>query len=31
MPPLQNKKISSPFSKTNQHDRKYKTILSAAS
>ena len=31
MPPLQNKKISSPFSKTNQHDQKYKTILSAAS
>ena len=24
-------KISSPFSKTNQHDQKYKTILSAAS
>jgi AcrR family transcriptional regulator len=31
MPPLQYKKISSPFSKTNQHDQKYKTILSAAS
>jgi AcrR family transcriptional regulator len=31
MPPLQNKTISSPFSKTNQHDQKYKTILSAAS
>mgnify|MGYP006073586299 CR=1 FL=1 len=31
MPPLQHKKISSPFSKTNQHDQKYKTILSAAS
>lgn len=31
MPPLQNNKISSPFSKTNQHDQKYKTILSAAS
>jgi AcrR family transcriptional regulator len=31
MPPLQNKKISSPFSKTNQYDQKYKTILSAAS
>ena len=31
MPPLQNKKISSPFSKTKQHDQKYKTILSAAS
>lgn len=26
-----NNKISSPFSKTNQHDQKYKTILSAAS
>lgn len=24
-------KISSPFSKTHQHDQKYKTILSAAS
>jgi AcrR family transcriptional regulator len=31
MHPLQYKKISSPFSKTNQHDQKYKTILSAAS
>ena len=31
MPPLKNSKISSPFSKTNQHDQKYKTILSAAS
>jgi AcrR family transcriptional regulator len=31
MPPLQHKKIRSPFSKTNQHDQKYKTILSAAS
>jgi AcrR family transcriptional regulator len=31
MPPLINKKISSPFSKTNQHDQKYKTIISAAS
>jgi len=31
MPPLKNNKISSPFSKTNQHDQKYKTILSAAS
>jgi len=31
MPPLQNKNISSPFSKTKQHDQKYKTILSAAS
>jgi AcrR family transcriptional regulator len=26
-----HKEISSPFSKTNQHDQKYKTILSAAS
>ena len=26
-----NNKISSPFSKTNQHHQKYKTILSAAS
>ena len=26
-----HKNISSPFSKTNQHDQKYKTILSAAS
>ena len=31
MPPLKKNKISSPFSKTNQHDQKYKTILSAAS
>ena len=31
MPPLQNNRISSPFSKTKQHDQKYKTILSAAS
>ncbi|MFT5674724.1 MAG: AcrR family transcriptional regulator [Paraglaciecola sp.] len=31
MPPLKNNKISSPFSKTIQHDQKYKTILSAAS
>ena len=31
MPSLKKNKISSPFSKTNQHDQKYKTILSAAS
>lgn len=31
MPKIKNNKISSPFSKTNQHDNKYKTILSAAS
>ena len=31
MPPLKNNKINSPFSKTNQHSQKYKTILSAAS
>ena len=31
MPPLKNNKIISPFSKTHQHDKKYKTILSAAS
>lgn len=28
---MKRNKISSPFSKTNQHDQKYKTILSAAS
>ena len=31
MPLLDDNKISSPFSKTNQHGQKYKTILSAAS
>ncbi|WP_068544501.1 TetR/AcrR family transcriptional regulator [Thalassotalea crassostreae] len=31
MPANKKNKISSPFSKTNQHDNKYKTILSAAS
>ncbi|MFT5996367.1 MAG: AcrR family transcriptional regulator [Kangiellaceae bacterium] len=31
MPSLDNNKVSSPFSKTNQHGQKYKTILSAAS
>lgn len=31
MAPTNKNKISSPFSKTNQHDQKYKTILSAAS
>lgn len=31
MPPSKNNKINSPFSKKNQHDQKYKTILSAAS
>ena len=31
MPTIKKNKISSPFSKTNQHDNKYKTILSAAS
>ncbi|QBY05863.1 TetR/AcrR family transcriptional regulator [Thalassotalea sp. HSM 43] len=31
MPSFNNKKITSPFSKTNQHDEKYKTIISAAS
>lgn len=31
MPTSIKNKISSPFSKTNQHDQKYKTIISAAS
>jgi AcrR family transcriptional regulator len=31
MPFLEKNKVSSPFSKTNQHGQKYKTILSAAS
>jgi AcrR family transcriptional regulator len=31
MPFLKSTTINSPFSKTNQHDKKYKTILSAAS
>ncbi|MFT5540969.1 MAG: AcrR family transcriptional regulator [Glaciecola sp.] len=31
MPFLDDNKVSSPFSKTNQHGQKYKTILSAAS